>query len=149
HGLVQQIRQAREKVVELGGDRGQLHLALRKRVAELADLSLERLDVAAGRLRAADVLRALVAQLAQPLDLDLQVLALRLESRPLVAVELEAAAREIRGHGVDVLAEQLDVEHGALSYDARGPRALRAAGVMRCAPRASCAAGRETLQAQA
>ena len=111
HGLVQHVRQTREEIVELRGRRGQLRLGCRQRVTELADVALQRLDVAARGFRAADVLGALVARLAQALDLNLDLLALRLEGEPALAVELEAAAREICDDRVEVLAKQLDVEH--------------------------------------
>ena len=69
NGSVQQVRQPGLEVVELGRERRQPRLAARELVAELADLALQRFDVATGGLRAADRLRALVARLAQALDL--------------------------------------------------------------------------------
>ena len=78
--------------------RREARFAGRERIAELADLAHQRLDVAAGRFRATDALRALVARLAQALDLDLQLFALRFERDVARAVEHETAAREIRDH---------------------------------------------------
>ena len=101
---MQQVRQAGEKLVELRRNAREPRLAGRERVAELADLALERLDVGAGRLRAADRLRALVTGLAPALHFDLELFALGFEREIALPIELEAAAREVRGHGVEVLA---------------------------------------------
>ena len=103
---MQQVRQPGEKIVELGGKRGEPRFARAELVAERADLALQRVDVAAGRFRAADRLRALVARLAQAFDARLQFLALGFEREVALAVELEAAPREIRRHGIEILAQQ-------------------------------------------
>ena len=112
---MQQVRQSREKIVELVRDRGETRLARAELLAERADLALQRFDVAAGRFGAADRLRALIARLAQALDARLQLLALGLEPEIARAIELEATAREIGRHGVEVLAKKLRVEHGMLA----------------------------------
>ncbi len=101
----EQVRKVREKRFELRGKRREPRFAAAERVAELADFALQRFDVAAGGLRATDVLRTLVASLAQALDMNLQLLALGLERDVARAVERETAAREIRDHGVEILSK--------------------------------------------
>src|SRR6185503_869902 len=94
-------------------------------------LALQRVDVAAGRFGAADRLRALVASLTQALDAHLQLLALRLEREVTLAVELETAPREVRRHGIEVLAQKLGIEHCAsLANAARRADTSRRAATM-------------------
>src|SRR5690606_31772213 len=137
HAFVQEVRDAREEVVELRRERREPRFAGGERVAERVDLALQRLDVRARGFRAADGLRALVALLAEAFDADLQVLALGLERLVARAVERESAARQVRDDAVQVLTQQLWIEHtgvfGEFSLSARAHGA-RSAGTSLRAP---------------
>src|SRR5688572_18490441 len=106
---MQQVREPRKELVELAREGCEPCLARSELLAERADLALQRIDVAAGGLGAADRFGALVAQLAQAFDARLQLLALGFERNITVAVELETTLREVRRHGIEILAQRLGV----------------------------------------
>jgi hypothetical protein len=113
HRRVQQVRQSRQKFVELFAERRETGFALAEPLAERADLAFQRFDVAAGGFGVANCFRALVAGLAQAFDAHLQLFALGFQREISVAIELEAAPREIRSHGVKILAQALGIQHRA------------------------------------
>src|SRR5262245_55021745 len=130
-GFVQHVRQAGEEIVELCGKRSEPCFAGAELVAERSDFALQRFDVAAGSLGATDRFRALVASLAQAFDTRLKLLALRLERKITLAVELETASCEVRRHGLEVLAQELGIEHRAsLANAARRADTSRRAAAM-------------------
>src|SRR5690606_15964995 len=112
--VVRQVRKTREQRFELDADRLELALGALERRAELADLGLQRLDVAARGLRAPDLLRALVAPLPQRLHLDLQAFALRLERFVTFSIEHEAAAGEPSLDAVEVRTKKLGIQHARI-----------------------------------
>src|SRR5690606_40260601 len=102
-GVVQQIRQTGEEVVELGRDLTETLLRGREPAAEVRDLALQLLGIASGGHRAADRLRALVALAAEPLHFDLDALPFLLERTIALAIEHETAPREIARDRVEIL----------------------------------------------
>ena len=111
HVVVQQVRNAVQQAIERERNLLEALLPCRQLVAELADLAAQRLDVLAGRLGLADRLRFVIAGLPARFDLDLQRLALGLEGVECGPVEGETPPREIRSHGIDVLPQELEIQH--------------------------------------
>ncbi len=112
HGLVEQVRQARDERVDFGLDVGELLVHRREIARELVALRDQRRDVFAAALGHADRLRVRVALGTQLVVLHLGDLALVVERLERVDVEGEAAPREIARDGFGVGAEELYVDHG-------------------------------------
>ena len=94
----EQVRQSQLDVAQALLNLLQGCLARLEPVAEILNSGKQRRDILALRLRLADALRARIALALQLLGLDLNCLAAFLQGQVRVGIELEAAAREIRGN---------------------------------------------------
>jgi hypothetical protein len=111
---VQQIRDAMQHFIERRRNLVEARFAGRKRPTEFAHVALQRFDVFSGGFRLADLLGLFVAHLTIGLDFDLQRLSLRFQRGKDLTIEMETAAGQIGRDRIDVLSQELKIQHGVI-----------------------------------